>query len=120
MSPGELRTARDSLGVSAEFVAARVGFHVNNVWKYENPRREADVPDRLAEVVRDMLNDFECAAERIAAEVENDQDGSIPRMVTEEDRHEHAPEIRGWGPNSYGLLIAEVQRRTVRPVEFQL
>ena len=120
MSPGELRTAHDSLGVSAEFIAAKVGCHVNMIWRYENPRRTADVPEHVAEVVRDMLNDFECAAERIAAEVENDGDGSIPRMVTEEDREEHAPEIKGYGPTAYGLLIAEVQRRTVRPVEFQL
>lgn len=120
MSPGELRTAHDSLGVSAEFIAAKVGCHVNMIWRYETPRRVADVPDNVAEVVRDMLNDFDCAAERIATEVELDPDGSIPRMVTQEDRDEHAPEIKGYGPTSYGLLIAEVQRRTVRPVEFQL
>lgn len=120
MSPAELRTAHDSLGVSAEFIAARVGCHVNMIWRYENPNRKADVPDHVADAVRDMLNDFECAAERIAAEVEDDADGSIPRMVTEEDREEHAPEVKGYGLATYGLLIAEVQRRTVRPVEFQL
>lgn len=118
MTPGELRTAHDALGVSAEFIAAKVGCHVNMIWRYEAPQRAGDVPDHVAEAVRDMLNDFECAAERIAAEVEASEDGAIPRMWTEEDRDEHAPEIAGYGPAAYGLLIAEVQRRTVRPVEF--
>lgn len=120
MSPAELRTARDSLGISAEFLAERIGVHINSVWRYEHPNRQADIPEHAAEVVRDMLNDFDCAAERVAAEVEADPDGSIPRMVTTEDQEEHTPELKAWGPNAYGHLIAEVQRRTVRPVEYQV
>ena len=118
MTPPDLRTAHDALGVSAETIAAIVGCHVNMIWRYESPSRTADVPDHVADAVRDMLNDFECAAERIAAEVAESEDGTIPRATTAQGRDDHAPEIAGWGAAAYGLLIAEVQRRTVRPVEF--
>lgn len=113
MSPAELRTAHDALGVSTDFLAERLGISTQQVWRYESPKRTADVPERVAEVVRDLLNDQECAVERLAAELAGTDD-PIPRYVLMEDFDMAVPEMAGWGASAQGLLIVEVQRRLER------
>jgi transcriptional regulator with XRE-family HTH domain len=113
VTPAELRTAHDALGVSTEFLAERLGISSQQVWRYENPKRTADIPERVAEVVRDLLNDQECAVERITSELAASDD-PIPRYVSMDDFDMAVPELRGWGPNAQGLLIVEVQRRLER------
>ncbi len=113
MTPAELRTAHDALGVSTEFLADRLGISSQQVWRYEHPGRTADVPDRVAEVIRDLLNDQDVAAERITEELAQ-SDEPIPRYVSMDDFDMAVPEMAGWGPNAQGLLIAEVQRRLER------
>ena len=114
MSPADLRTAHDALGVSTDFLADRLGISAQQVWRYENPKREADVPERVAEVVRDLLNDFDCAVERIAEDVAASDD-AIPRYVSMDDFDMAVPEMRGWGPSSQGQLIVAVQARLALP-----
>lgn len=115
MSPADLRTAHDALGVSTEFLADRLGISSQQVWRYESPKRAADIPERVAEVIRDLLNDQECAAERIAAELAGSDDEPIPRYLSMDDFDMAVPEMCGWGPDAQGLLIVEVQRRLERP-----
>lgn len=109
MTPAELRTAHDALGVSTDFLADRLGISAQQVWRYESPKRKADIPERVAEVIRDLLNDQECAIERIASELA-ESDEPIPRYVSMDDFDMAVPEMAGWGPNAQGLLIVEVQR----------
>lgn len=118
MSPAELRTAHDALGVSTELIAERIGCHVNMIWRYEHPDRQRPVPLKVEEAVRDMLNDFDVAAERIAAEVEVRGEGFVPRYTSAAVFDQAVPELAGWGERSQGLLVAEVQRRLQLPVEY--
>lgn len=113
MNAAELRTAHDALGVSTEFLAERIGCSSQMVWRYESPKRAADIPERVAEVVRDLLNDQECAIERITEEVMRDG-GDIPRYTELAAFYDAVPEMDGWGANAQGLLIVEVQRRLER------
>jgi transcriptional regulator with XRE-family HTH domain len=111
MSPAELRTAHDSLGVSAKFLADRIGCHVNMVWRWESPERTSEVPSYAEDVVRDLLNDFDLAAEELANEVRRSESGAIPRYSTLEAFEAAIPALAGWGVFTIGQLTAEVARR---------
>lgn len=119
MTPAEFKTAHEALGLSAEFLSDRLGIHVNRIWAYEHHERRAPVPDHAAEAMRDLLNDFECAVERIASESEGPEVESLPRYVKLERFHAAVPELAGWPLLSQSLLLAEVQRRLPSlPVEY--
>ena len=109
MTPAELRTAHDSLGISTELLAERAGYSVQMIWRYESPSRTEPVPERVEEAVRDMLNDFTVATERIAAEVIESGE-AIPRYTSTEAADAAVPELAGWGARSHGLLVAAVLR----------
>lgn len=114
-----MRTARDSTGASLELVAQRAGFHLNMAGRYEHPSRTAPVPDHVAEVMRDILNDFDVTADDWAEMVRGSEDGVIPRYTSLEAFYEAAPALRGWGERAQGQLVAEVQRRLQAPVDYR-
>lgn len=110
MTPAELRTAHDSLGVSSPFLAKRAGVHVNMLWRYESPERTTSVSAAVEDAVRDMLNDREAAVERIVQEAEGW--AYLPRFADDAAADREVPELAGWGATAHGLLYAEVQART--------
>lgn len=117
MTPAEFKTSHECLGLSTEFIASKVGVTVGRIWAYEHPSRTADVPDRAAEAMRDLLNDFECAAERLASDY-REQGEVIQRKVNLQEFYADVPELDGWPALSQGMLLAEVQRRTQLPIVF--
>ena len=118
MTPAELRTAHDALGVSTELIAARVDCHVNMIWRYESPARTAPIPEHVADAMRDLLTDFDLAAERLAIEVRASESGVIPRYADLAAFYAAVPSMDGWGERSQGLLVSEVQRRIQATVDY--
>lgn len=119
MTPAELRTAWDALGVSAQFVAERAGVGVSLVWRHAAvDRGELPVTDRIGDAVRDMLNDWDAAADRLTTELRDTDADSISRHVELDAFYAYAPELRGWGVKAQGLLLAEIQRRLQLPIEY--
>lgn len=117
MTPAEFKTAHECLGLSTEFIANRVGVTVGRIWAYEHPSRTADVPEKAAQVMLDLLNDFDAAADRLEAEYREEGE-EILRHSDLAKFHAAVPELQGWPALSQGLLLAEVQRRTRLPIAF--
>jgi transcriptional regulator with XRE-family HTH domain len=118
MTPAEFKTARESLGVSALFIAKRLGVTVGIVWRYESPQRLIDVPERAADLMRDLLVDFELSADFMAEHVKDSEHGAIPRHVDIAEFEAVVPALVGWGQLTQGLLLAEVQRRLRTAIEY--
>lgn len=118
MTPAEFKTAHESLGLSTAFIAERCGVVVGRIWAYEHPDRKADVPDHAADVMRDLLNDFEASADALEEAVRLTNEGFIPRHVKLSEFEEMLPAMTGWGTLSQGLLLAEVQRRLQTAIEY--
>lgn len=106
MTPAELKTTHDALGLSAEFIAARAGVHVNNVWRAESPSRTTDVPASIAETMRDLANDYALAHSRLWEELAHEDE--LPRYADAEDFWMAVPELRGWPRESQGILLSSV------------
>lgn len=119
MTPAELRTAHDAIGVSTEFIAAAIGCHVNMIWRYESPKRGQAVPDKVAEVVRDLVTEFDAAADRLVELAKASEDGALPRFAEIEDFYAAIPSMDGWGERTQGLLVAEAQRRHLTAIEYR-
>lgn len=120
MSPAEMKTLHEGLGVSTAFLADRIGISQGRVWEYESPTRAIPVPEHAAEVVWGLAEDFRAAAARLAAEVKLGGSRAVPRYVALEDFEEQFPALTGWGALTQGLLVAEVHRTTGAPVEYVL
>lgn len=118
MTPAEFKTAHESLGLSTAFIAERCGVVVGRIWAYENPARKTDVPDHAADVMRDLLNDFEVSADTLEEIVRLTNEGFIPRHVKLSEFEEMLPAMTGWGTLSQGLVLAEVQRRLQTAIEY--
>lgn len=108
MTPAELRTAHDALGLTADFLAERAGLHVNMIWRYEHTSRKGDVPVDVAITVRALSVEMDAAADRLADELAEEEE--LPRYVAAEDYWMAVPELDGWPRESQGILLAEVQR----------
>lgn len=116
MNPAEFKTAHEALGLSTDFIAKRVGVHSQMIWRYESPDRATDVPPRAERVMRELLAQFDAAADRVAGECEGSR--TIPRYPNLDDFYAAVPELTGWGMAAQGMLIAEVQRRLALPIAY--
>lgn len=118
MTPAELKTAHESLGMSTANLAERMGVSSGRVWVYEAATRTLDVPEHAAAVVLDLLNDREATAEYLADVIADSELGYIPRHRDLAEFERWAPAMRGWGVLAQGMLIADLQRRLQLPVEW--
>lgn len=118
MTPAEFKTAHEALGVSTAFLADRIGVSSGRIWEYESPNRRKPVPDHAAEIMRELVNTFDTAAERLAAEVKLGGSEFVPRYADLERFEAAVPELAGWGALTQGLLVAQVQRDLRVPVEY--
>jgi transcriptional regulator with XRE-family HTH domain len=118
MTPADFKTAHEALGISADFLAARIGVHVNRIWAYELPARVRNVPENAAEQMRDLANAFDETVEYLTEQLARDGAAFIPRHVSLDAFESWAPQLAGWGRTSQGLLLAEIQRRLSLPIEY--
>lgn len=118
MTPAEFKTAHESLGVSTAFLSERIGVVATRIWAYESPGRTIPVPKRASDVMRDLLVDFDAAANEIEEAVRITNEGFIPRHVELAAFELWLPMLAGWGRLSQGLVIAEVQRRLQVSIEY--
>lgn len=118
MTPAELKTAHEGLGLSTEYIARRIGVTVGRVWAYEHPSRTAAIPDHAAEVMRDLLNDREAAVATITEHLRGEHAEVIQRHASLAAFYAEHPDLNGWGGLAHGLILAEVQRRLQLPIEY--
>lgn len=116
MNPAELKTHHQALGVSTEFLAERIGCHVNLIWRWEHPSRTIPIAPHAEAAVRQLLNDREAALERLTVELRDW--GSLPRYADLADFDAAVPEMAGWGDAAQGLMLAELQARLQAPIEY--
>lgn len=106
LTPAQFKAARESLGVSAAFVADRIGIHEQNVWRYEAPTRTLPVPERAAEVIADLRTTFDRVADEIATTLQESGEPGLLDYPTDEDTFERAhPDMAGWGPRARRLVV---------------
>lgn len=119
MRPATFKTARESMGLTGAFVAERIGVTVGRIWSYESPDRTLDVPAHAAEVMTNLLLDFEMAADFLAEGASAPEAESITRHTDVEAFYRAVPALDGWGEISQALLLAEVLRRVPGiPIEY--
>lgn len=119
MRPAEFRAGHVAIGASTAAIAERAGVHSNTVWRWEDEGREADVPERAQEVMREMLAAFDSAADRLAEEAVNSGQGYVPWHTDADTFARMFPELAGWGGTTQQQLVVAVQQRLLMPVEYE-
>jgi len=118
MTPAEFRVAHIALGVSAPFLAKRLGVYTSRVWQYATPDRNIDVPEHIAHSMRELQADFDAAVDDLTARALAEDLDALPLYRTADEFDAAVPMLAGWGLNTQGLVVAEVQRRLQLPVEW--
>lgn len=116
MTKAEFKTMRESLGLTPELVADKIGKHQNIIWRIESPGYSAKVSPEAAKALRGLAVDFDMAAERIAELSRTD--GVIERPADRLGFDALVPELANWPDRAIGLFFAEVQRRTTMPIDY--
>lgn len=116
MTKAELKTLRESMGITPPMIAAKAGVHHNIVWRQESPTSSAQVSADVQAAILAFAKTWNAAAERVAAEAL--RTGIIPRPTTPKGFAKLAPELRNWPDRSLGLFLAEVQRRANTGIEY--
>jgi hypothetical protein len=120
MTPAELKTKMEALGVHRSQVYERAGIVMQHIYVLSSPKRTLDVPEYVAAVVLELEQDAEAAADRLATEYLSDPEAEVlPRYTSLADFHRHVPELDGWPLDSQGPLLTEVCRRIDRPVRIE-
>lgn len=116
MSAAEFRTAHDALGVSAAFLADRMGIHEQNVWRYEATDRVLPVPEHASATMRQLVTEFEHVAQEIA---KTSRKGGVIERHTDLTEFESTwPTMAGWGPRAQGLVISRASEIAQLGVEY--
>lgn len=116
LTPAAFKTARESLGLSAAWVAGRLGLHEQNVWRYEVASRSLAVPAHAAQVMRELLDAFESVAQHLAAEAQ--RTGKLTRYVDLQVFEAKFPTMAGWGSLAQGLVLARAQALAGGVIEY--
>lgn len=116
MTPAELKVAHEMLGVSTAFLALRTGKSSRMIWHYESPG--SVVPDDVAQVVIELVNDRDEAANALEAHLRATGADVIERHKDLAVFERLTPQMAGWGESAQGLLLAEVQRRMRLPIDY--
>lgn len=116
-SKAEFKTRREALGLTPDFIAKRLGCHANIIWRIESPTRPGTkVSPEAAALLDRLAGEFDMTAESMAMSA--DAAGVIARVGARDALAQTVPDMAEWPERSYGLLIAEVQRRTNLPIEY--
>lgn len=115
----ELKTIREYLSVSTEWLAKQMGISMQGLWKYERASRETPVPEHVAAVLRELLNDRACAIERATLEYANPHGPmELPRFVDGDEWRAAFPEFAGWPDSAQGSFLGELLTRAGARIEF--
>lgn len=113
----EFKTRREALGLTPDFIAKRLGCHANIIWRIESPTRPGSkVSPEAAALLDQLAADFDMTAEAIAMNAQ--AGGVILRTGGRDALARTTPDMADWPERSYGLLIAEAQRRTNLPIDY--
>lgn len=115
MTPAELRTRRQDLGLTPRYIAEIAGLHYNVAWQSEAPASKGVHPD-VAAAFSELLDLFNIEVHKVelAARIA----GKIERPRTPAAFAKVVPALRGWPDKSIGPFYAEVLRRTHLPIEY--
>ena len=106
MTPAELRTRRQQLGLTPKYIAEIAGLHYNVAWQAEAPASKVVHPD-VAAALSELSDLFYIEVHKVEA---------APR--TPASFADAVPALGGWPDKSIGLFYAEVLRRTGLPIEY--
>lgn len=118
MTPAELRTKRQAIGLTPKHIAERAGVHHNVVW-----RAESSASARVSEAAQLAHAAYDGLAAEFYDAVHTEEKASRKRGHIERarDAAEFAklhPTLASWPERSIGLFYAEVERRTHLPIEY--
>jgi hypothetical protein len=117
MTPAELKTTMEAIGVNRSQVYEAAGIVMQHIYVLTSPKRTLDVPGYVADVVRDLERRFDAAADRLATDhLSSPEAEALHWHTTAEGFRDAVPELDGWPLSAQGLLLAEVRRRIDRPV----
>lgn len=109
MTGAELRTIRDSLGLSAEQVAGMAGVRNRTVYRWEVG--DWPVPDDVATALRDLDAQIERAAQDAIGRATGRADGVVlVRYRDADDLARYRPDMAHLPPCVHGALIDRVRR----------
>lgn len=114
----EFKTTRESLGITPDLIASRIGCHPNIVWRIESHLRPGT---KVSPEAAAALDGLKAEFERIVADISLDAqiEGVIRREGGKDALAKAAPSLPdGWPERSYALILAEVQRRTHLPIDY--
>lgn len=113
MTKAELRTLRESLGLTPPLIAARAHVHYNVIWRQESASSHLPVTEQVADALYALAGEFEAAVARVAALAA--KKGRIERATSTEEFEAAVPELRGWPDRSQGLFYDAVAKHPITP-----
>lgn len=119
LSAAELRTKRQSLGLTPRHIAERAGVHYNVAWRAEAPGARTTISEavgRVHDAIAHLESDFYEAVHREERTSRNA--GHISRPRTPDEFYARFPILSGWPEKSVGMFYAEVERRTHLPIDY--
>lgn len=119
MRPAEFRAGHVAIGASTAAIAERAGVHSNTVWRWEDEDREADVPERAEQTMREMLAEFDAAVDDLAARTNRIGRGYVPWHTDADTFARMYPGLAEWGGTTQQQLVVAVQQRLLMPVEYE-
>jgi len=98
MTPAELRTIRQGLGLTPRHIASRAGTHFNVVWRAESPATERPVSEKIATALTELAAEFD--SEVAVAANDAIERGRIYRPATPEAFYATHPALSAWPERS--------------------
>ena len=111
MSPAELKTKREALGLSQQWLANRVGVRIRTIqrWEAGDQTPPNDVQDEILKV--EMLKKNEVSRILVKARTQKETPTLLFRYKTEEELWIHSPTFHSLPVTTYALVVLEAKKR---------
>lgn len=118
MTPAELKTIHEAIGVPTTMIANIAGVTDQTVWRNESPDRDGDVSPGVASATSELLCTFEDAAADYAENLKQMGASHVPRHALLHDFYAAVPQLRDWGPRAHAMFVVRVRQLTGLPVQW--